>query len=47
MPARMVVGVDAHIDPAEKSGFTKIFGEFEAAQRGDVDIAPYTSFSAS
>ena len=32
---------DAHIAPAEKSGFTEIFGEFDGAQRVDVGIDPY------
>ena len=42
-----VYSLKMDIDPAEKSGFMKIFGEFEAAQRGDVGIAPYASFYSS
>ena len=37
----MFVGVDAHIDPAERTVFTEISGEFAASQWGDVGIAPY------
>ena len=32
----MCVGVDAHIDPAECTDLTKIFGEFVGSQWGDV-----------
>lgn len=42
MPARMVVGVDAHIDPAECSVLTEISGEFATPQRADVGIGPYS-----
>ena len=35
------VGVDAHIDPADKPDFTEISGEFDDFSRGDVGIAPY------
>ncbi len=35
------VGVDAHIDPAECTVFTKIFGKFVTSQRADVGIGPY------
>ena len=41
MPARMVVGVDAHIDPAERTLFTEIYGKFATSQRADVGIGPY------
>ena len=34
------VGVDAHIDPAGCTIFTKILGEFVRAQWVDVGIAP-------
>ena len=34
------VGVDAHIDPAERTDFTITFGEFVIAKWGDVGIAP-------
>ena len=37
----MFVGVDAHIDPAERTVFTEISGEFAASQWGDVGISPY------
>ena len=37
----MFVGVDAHIDPANGSGFTEIQCEFATSQWGDVGIAPY------
>ena len=37
------VGVDAHIDPANGTVFTAIFGEFDGAQWGDVGIAPYAN----
>ena len=42
MPAHMVVGVDAHIDPAECSVLTEISGEFATPQRADVGIGPYS-----
>ena len=42
MPARMVVGVDAHIDPEECSVLTEISGEFATPQRADVGIGPYS-----
>ena len=35
------VGADAHIGPAERTVFTKIFGEFVTASRADVGIGPY------
>ena len=35
------VGGDAHIDPAERTVFTEISGEFATSQWGDVGIAPY------
>lgn len=35
------VGVDAHIDPANKTDFTQLQCEFDGAQWGDVGIAPY------
>ena len=47
MPARMVVGVDAHIDPAECSVLTEISGEFATPQRADVGIGPYDAFKDS
>ena len=37
----MFVGVDAHIDPANKTDFTQLQCEFDGAQWGDVGIAPY------
>ena len=39
--SRFRVGVDAHIDPAERTDFTITFGEFVIAKWGDVGIAPY------
>ena len=36
------VGADAHIGPAERTVFTKIFGEFVTASRADVGIGPYS-----
>ena len=36
-----VCRLPVHIGPAECTVFTGIFGEFTAAQRGDVRIAPY------
>ena len=41
------VGVDAHIDPAVKTVFTKIQCEFDGAPRGDVGIAPYAFLGKS
>ena len=38
--SRFRVGVDAHIDPAERTDFTITFGEFVIAKWGDVGIAP-------
>ena len=35
------VGVDAYIDPANKTDYTKLYGEFDASQRVDVGIDPY------
>ena len=35
------VGVDAHIDPAERTLFTEIYGKFATSQRADVGIGPY------
>ena len=35
------VGVDAHIDPAERTVYTEIPSEFATFSRGDVGIAPY------
>ena len=43
MIRNQAVGVDAHIDPAERSNYTVIFGEFVTFLRGDVGIAPYTN----
>ena len=37
----MFVGVDAHIDLAERTVFTEISGKFATSQWGDVGIAPY------
>ena len=34
--SKLFVGVDAHIDPAECTVFTEIFGKFDGTQRGDV-----------
>ncbi|MFR2927728.1 MAG: hypothetical protein ACLTLM_05400 [Oscillospiraceae bacterium] len=36
MSTRLVVGVDAHIAPAECTVFTVIFGEIATSQRADV-----------
>ena len=36
-----VCRLPVHIGPAECTVFTGIYGEFTAAQRGDVRIAPY------
>ena len=44
---RKFVGVDAHIDPAVKTVFTKIQCEFDGAPRGDVGIAPYAFLGKS
>ena len=38
--AAIIVGVDAHIDPANGTGFTGISGEFEAAQGRTESSAP-------
>ncbi len=38
------VGDDAHIVPAEYTGFTKIPGEFAGSQWVDVGIDPYALF---
>ena len=38
---QLCVGVDAHIDPAERTVYTEIPGEFATFSRGDVGIAPY------
>ena len=35
------VGADAHIGPAECTGFTVAYGEFATSQRADVGIGPY------
>ena len=45
MPARMVVGVDAHIDPAGCTGFTEIFGETEPSHWADRAVGPYGEIS--
>ena len=34
-------GVDAHIDPANRTVFMIISGEYDGTRRGDVGIAPY------
>ena len=34
------VGADAHIAPAECTGFTEIYGEFATSKRVDVGIDP-------
>ena len=39
------VGVDAHIDPADCTVFTEIYGEFVTAQRADVGIGPYRTLA--
>ena len=39
----MFVGVDAHIDPANKTDFTQLQCEFDGAQWVDVGINPYAS----
>ena len=39
--AAYAVGVDAHIDPAERTLFTEIYGKFATSQRADVGIGPY------
>ena len=38
---QLCVGVDAHIDPAVQTDFTKIQCEFDDTPWGDVGIAPY------
>ena len=47
MPARMVVGVDAHIDPAECTVFMEVFGKSVTSRWADRVVGPYseTSFS--
>ena len=40
-----VVGVDAHIDPAERTLFTEIYGKFATSQRADVGIGPYKTLA--
>ena len=42
----MFVGVDTHIDPAERTVFTEISGEFATSQWGDVGIAPYAKIGS-
>ena len=37
----LIVGVDAHIDPAEHTVFTEISGEFAATKWADAGIGPY------
>ena len=37
----LIVGVDAHIDPAERTVSVGILGEFAISQRADVGIGPY------
>ena len=37
----LIVGVDAHIDPAERTVSAGILGEFAISQRADVGIGPY------
>ena len=39
--SHLSVGVDAHIDPAERTVFAGILGEFAVSQRADVGIGPY------
>ena len=39
---KICVGVDAHIDPAVRTIFTEIFGEFETSLGAMCSIAPYT-----
>ena len=39
------VGVDAHIDPADCTVFTEIYGEFVTAQRADVGIGRYRTLA--
>ena len=41
MPARMVVGVDAHIDPAGCTDFTKNCGESVTSQWADRVVGLY------
>ena len=38
---RLAVEADAHIGPAECTGFTVAYGEFATSQRADVGIGPY------
>ncbi len=40
------LGVDAHIDPANCTDFTKIQYEFAGTQWGDVGIAPYANLES-
>jgi hypothetical protein len=39
------VGVDAHIDPAERTLFAEIYGKFATSQRADVGIGPYKTLA--
>jgi len=39
------VGVDAHIDPAERTLFTEIYGKFATSQRADVGTGPYKTLA--
>ena len=45
--AAPVVGVDAHIDPAGCTDFTKIFGESVTSQWADRVVGPYNAASRS
>ena len=40
-----LVGVDAHIDPAERTILTEISGKFVTSQRDDVGIVPYANLA--
>jgi len=43
----LIVGVDAHIDPAERTVSAGILGEFAISQRADVGIGPYKQVGKS
>ena len=40
-----MVGVEAHIDPAERTPFAEIYGKFATSQRADVGIGPYKTLA--
>ena len=44
---RMIVGADAHIDPADCTVFTEICGEFATSRRADRVVGPYNNTALS